>query len=418
MVVPHRLASALLAAALAALAAGCGGGSSSAEPLPSGEVWVPGDLKLADLDGDGRLDVVAASMRGSTVAQQRGELVVRLQTAPGVLAAPQVLPVGVFPWKIVVADIDGDGAPDLVVADAGRTDDSGGQGLWLLRQDATPGRFLAAERLLATAVAPNAIAVGDLDGDSAPDIVFSTAAGASLLRQDTVDRGSYLAPVPLPLPGAATALALGDLDGDGRNDLVARTVQSVTAGNASTVLGVMKGQAGGTLAGLLQLPSAAAGLNSTLLELADANGDGRADLLEFLRPCCTGIEPELRTLLQLVDGSFTRVNTSLAGLQGTDGGVFARLDTDAGTDFAAAGFFPTGPSQVQSRANVLLQNGAGAFAGSQAIALPLSGSRIAAGELTGDGRVDLLVLATEHRLLLLPQSALASGSFLAARQLE
>lgn len=96
--------------------------------------------QVSDIDGDGRPDVITIAQLGSSMSQREGLLVVRRQTAPGVFTTPQTYFVGVYPWELAVADIDGDGAPDLVLTDAGR--DTGG-GVWFLKQNpASPGTFM------------------------------------------------------------------------------------------------------------------------------------------------------------------------------------------------------------------------------------------------------------------------------------
>src|SRR5512140_353092 len=153
-------------------------------------LWVPTDVQIADIDGDGRLDVITIAQLASSMSQREGHLVVRRQTAPGVYTAPQTYIVGVYPWKLAVADIDGDGAPDLVIADAGQTTVGSNNGaVWLLQQDpSSRGTFLPPQRLLETTSTPYGIAVGDVNGDSVPDLVLTShlsgAAGATLLVQN------------------------------------------------------------------------------------------------------------------------------------------------------------------------------------------------------------------------------------------
>jgi hypothetical protein len=65
------------------------------------------DLAIADLDGDGRQDVVAANRDG--VALLRG-------SGGGVVAATQ-FPATSFTWKVATADLDGDGQTDVVATD-------------------------------------------------------------------------------------------------------------------------------------------------------------------------------------------------------------------------------------------------------------------------------------------------------------
>lgn len=97
-----------------------------------------------------------------------------------------------------------------------------------------------------------------------------------------------------------------------------------------------------------------------------------------------------------------------------DGGVVADLNGDSRPDFASVGFYPVGsPSTVYSSLNIFHQSGGGAFNLAATISLPISSSRVAAGDVNGDGLNDLVVLGHDNRVLVLLQSATAHGSFLA-----
>ena len=113
-------------------------------------------------------------------------------------------------------------------------------------------------------------------------------------------------------------------------------------------------------------------------------------------------------------GSFGAVDTSLSGVNGIDGGVVADLNGDGRPDFASVGFYPVGsPSTVNSSLNIFHQSGGGAFNLAATMAMPISSSRLAAGDVNGDGLNDLLVLGPDNRVLVLFQSATARGSFMA-----
>ena len=381
--------------ALAALSlSACGGGGDDGSDVP---LWLPTDVKLADVDGDGRRDVVALSSRMEPFpAPQHGQVNVWRQGATVGFATSESYPVGFVPWTLEITDIDGDGAPDLVLTDvAGRPGTVGG--VWMLRQDpARRGMFRAAERLVELPRASYQLVVGDVNGDGAPDVVATTSlsgwSGATLLLQDQGHRGSFLAPVTIELTGlSGSNVALGDLDGDGRNDLVFRVHVGVNA----TALGIRKGQPDGTLGPWVEL-SAAQRLNSELLAVADVNRDGHMDILETL--CCEG-GGQVIALVQQQDGGFVRVSTSLAGLPGQEGQVFADLDGDGRPDFATAGSYPLAaeflsPPKTESRLHVLRQDGSGAFQVTQTVGLEFA-DEIAAGDVDGDGLNDLVVF--DHR---------------------
>src|SRR5512140_2409271 len=384
-------------------------------------LWVPTDVQIADIDGDGRLDVITIAMLSSSMSQHEGHLVVRRQTAPGVFTAPQTYIVCVYPWKLAVADIDGDGAPDLVILDAGQTGSIDGS-VWLVKQNpANRGAFLPAQLLMETTSAPLGIAVGDVTGDSVPDLVFTSrlagVVGATLLVQNAAQRGSFLPPAPLALPGNATAVTIGDLNGDGRSDIVFRVGLSVVNGIGTTALGCLYQQVGGTLSAWRELPSAQSGINSNLLTVIDVNGDGVNDIVEFFTPQSTNNKAQITTLLQdLVGNNFTKVDSSLAGIWGIDGAVVVDIDGNGRPDFATVGNSPGAPPKGEL--NVLLQDGNGLFHLTRNLPMPIPVTRVAAGDLNADGLNDLILLGGHNQVLVVLQSAAVPGTFMEPRILN
>ena len=404
---------------LSSMLMGCGGGGGSAGTDNNWlyPLWVNTDVLAADIDGDGRPDVLTLAQLASSQTQRDGRLVVRLQTSSGQFAPAQTYTVGVYPWKLALGDIDGDGAADLVITDVGSASATTDGAVWLLRQDAGQrGHFLAPQRL--TTASAYGVAIGDLNGDNLPDIVIAASLkpgrGATVLYQNSAPRGAFLAPTLVALPGDATQVAIGDMNGDGRNDLVARMFLSTSNYVQSTSLGIAYQQPGGELGAAVTL-SAQTGLNSALLTIADYNVDGVSDVVEFFTPSSSDYRAKVTTLLQSKPvGAFVAVDTSLSGVNGIDGGTVADLNGDARPDFASVGFYPVGsPTTVYSSLNIFLQNSGGAFGLAATIPMPMTSSRVAANDINGDGLNDLVVLGHDNQVLVLLQSTTAHGSFLA-----
>lgn len=119
-------------------------------------------VAIGDVNGDGRQDLVY-----TVSSNAPAYLGVMLQQADGSLAAPQWLDSYDIPQQIVAADVNGDGRTDLVVAH------SGWQSVGVYLQG-TDGRLGAESRYRATTNSwlASAMAVGDVSGDGRPDIVL------------------------------------------------------------------------------------------------------------------------------------------------------------------------------------------------------------------------------------------------------
>lgn len=202
-----------------------------APPLTFGVQYYPDDIEIADLDGDGKQDMVVIS-RTSTYNFQ----VFKNTSTPGNISfAPREVldaaPNG--PGTSVVVDVNGDGKPDLVV-----TNDYGNN-LWLMKNTSTDGVISFAPRVSIAATESHSIAAGDLDGDGRPDLVtlHFTNNNIRLIRNTTINGIPSFAPaVDIPVSARPSSLAIGDMDNDGKADIVAGIRANASMPNHLAVL--------------------------------------------------------------------------------------------------------------------------------------------------------------------------------------
>jgi hypothetical protein len=125
-------------------------------------------LAVADLDGDERDDVAVANDFSDSVSVLFGN-------GDGSVTNLGELDTGPFPIAVAIADFDGDGILDIATADA---DPSATSTVSVLA--GAGGRSFAAAASYAVGLDPNGIAVADLNGDGAPDIATANLGSDSI----------------------------------------------------------------------------------------------------------------------------------------------------------------------------------------------------------------------------------------------
>src|SRR5207302_196844 len=130
---------------------------------------------------------------------------------------------GTNPVGITIADLNGDGIPDLVAANEGSNDVT-----ILLGQGQALGWTLVPGPRLRAGAGPVSTTVHDLTGDGIPDILVANSRSNNVYVLPGVGHGFFNDQHPLVFDtGSDPQLALvGDFTGDGRLDLV-----SVNAGS-------------------------------------------------------------------------------------------------------------------------------------------------------------------------------------------
>lgn len=423
----HRVATKFVAPVLLAVgftACGGGGGSGYGGPFSMGT-----DLVVTDIDGDGRADVI--TLTNLYGGQQVGSRIdVYRQTAAGVFAAPDTYSFGCSPWSLTATDIDGDGLPDLVVTDPGRTagcpdPNWPGRAVYLLLQDRTqPGHFLAPRKLVGDIyTSVNHLAVGDFNADGVPDIALGEPLNSSrrvlLLLQDPLHRGTFLAPTEIAMPGAVGEIVAGDINGDGRSDLFFHMYYA----SGSTLAIMLQRPTGGFDSPVALAPQV--GLNVQRLAILDVNGDGRPDLLAHFTPQSTDYRSKLTVLMQGSSGStwLAPLDSSLQGIDGANGTAFGDLNSDGLPDVALAGSFPAGsaplsPPNITSQVNLVMLSGLASYRLAATIGLPIQPDCVAIRDIDGDGRNDIILFDGASRVMVMLQSRTVPGSFGAPQPLR
>lgn len=176
-----------------------------------------------DADGAGTQDLVVTVR--APIAGEPGFLVVLLNDGSGAQYLQVQTPVGADPSDVVVADVDGVNGPDAIVTNGG--DDT----ITVLRNDGLRlGTFLPGA-VIPVGARPAAIASGDVNGDGAPDLAVANGDDDTVTILLNDGSGDFVALPAIPVGDDPTDVAFGFFDGDGTLDLLV-----ATAGDGEIVL--------------------------------------------------------------------------------------------------------------------------------------------------------------------------------------
>jgi uncharacterized membrane protein len=309
---------------------------------------------------------------------------------------------GYSPYSVAIADVNGDGKPDLIIANEqqSKTDTAGSISVMLGKGN---GTFHPAVNYSSGGESAYSIVVADVNGDGKLDLVVANGCLGSDCSTGSVGvllgkgDGTF-EKVRTYSSGAASVfgshVAVGDLNGDGKLDLAVATTGTTCCSEG--LVGVLLGNGDGTFKKAKMYNTG--GFDAIgWVEIADVNGDKKPDLV-VANYCATECsfppaEGSVGVLLGNGNGTFKAVKTYPSGGDGAISVAVADLNKDGKPDILVANCGPEacGPGSPGGNVGVLMGNGNGTF--KPVVNYPAANSPfdVVAADVNGDGKLDIVV---------------------------
>jgi sugar lactone lactonase YvrE len=327
----------------------------SSRSIPSGVD--PFGIAVGDFNGDGIPDMAIADYQNASV-------IILLGNGDGTFRQSTIPLPGSSPYVLLIGDFNNDGIADIAVANNNEST-SGYSSIYILLGNGD-GTFTQAGSPITVGKFAYTIVMADFNRDGNADLAvvdnFTDAFYVLLGHGD----GSFTTIITAEGTNTPFPIAAADFNNDGIPDLA--------VGDTSGQISVFLGKGDGTFTAGAKFAT----IYDTLgFAVGDLRGDGNADII-----CLSGSTDPLQIWLGNGDGTFTAAPATPATAVNSESATIADFNGDGKPDIAIA-------DSVVSGVRILLGNGDGTFAAAPTISGDTDPGYVVAADFNGDGVPDL-----------------------------
>jgi hypothetical protein len=342
---------------------GCGAANSAsgqsltfASSTYTGPNLDPSSVLVADINGDGKPDLIGVD-NGGTLFE------VLTNNGYGSSGSNSLLSFSSSQVSGVAADVNGDGKPDLIFAN-GKS-----PGLLTVLTNNGNGGF-GSNATLSVGYGPMSVTAADINGDHKIDLISADVYGSTLTVYTNSGTGSFGLSGTYNVGADPFSVIAADLNGDGKMDLVCThefgTTITVLTNNG---IGIFGSNATYTV-----------GSEPMSVAALDLNGDGKLALVTANYGFSTG---NTVTVLTNNGSGVYGSNATLVVGNGPESVIAADLNGDGKPDLISA-------NSQDDTLTVLTNNGAGGFGTNTTLLEGENTLGVAAADVNGDGKLDLI----------------------------
>jgi hypothetical protein len=356
-------------------------------------------VAVGDFNGDGNADLAIVNECSENNCNS-GTVSVLLGNGDGTFQAAKSFSSGGYEaFAVATADVNKDGKADLIVANGCQSTSQCANGVVGVLLGNGDGTFQSAKTYASGGVVASSVAIADVNGDGNPDLLVAnqclntncTSGGVSVLLGN--GNGTFQTAQSYATGGlTAVSVAVGNFN-SGKNIDLAVANQCQSSGTCNGNVGILLGNGNGTFQSVQTYASG--GAPAVSVATGDFNGDGETDLV-VANQCQSGGSCSVGNVGVLMgngNGTFQHAKTYASGGNNTAAVAVAALTANGPTDLVLSNQCQMSTNCNAGSISVLMGNGDGTFKSPQNyISDGVFSNSVGVGNWNSDGMTDLAIV--------------------------